>query len=354
MSELAVTKPAVLDIIDTKSPALSSTTDMPVIETKPDASNEGKPPEKKAPEAKAAPEAPAKADADGKTKGESATPPAEPAADDDVPEKKPAKGVQKRLDELTRQREEAERRAKAAEENLTRALEAMKAKPQQDAAAPEAPKKPVESEPEPQRPNRADFTDPEAWDKALLDYADQRAEWVADNRVKKDRAEQEQTRVEKAAREAQQTMFDAHNKRVAVAKAKYADFQQVAENPDVSVSVPMAHAIIAHEQGPDIAYFLGANPAEAARIAALPEPAQLVEMGLIAYQFRDKAKAAAPAAPAQAPKPISAAPAPVNPKPAGSGDAATKSPEEMSMEEYAAMRKPQLAEGSRPGARRYR
>src|SRR5512146_1961731 len=118
MSEtLPIKKDLVLDILPTSAPALSSTDDMPRVETKPDASNEGNPPALDAPAAEAVPD-------EGETSGESATPAGEETPASDAP-KKPAKGVQKRLDELTRQREEAERRAKAAEENLARALKAM-------------------------------------------------------------------------------------------------------------------------------------------------------------------------------------------------------------------------------------
>src|SRR6059036_2395943 len=116
MPDLKIDKPITLDLLDVKSPALSSTSDMPVIETKPDASPAAAPkPEDKAPEAK--------------TPGGSATPPGEPPASDE-PAPKPAKGVQKRLDELTRQREVAEARARAAEENLRLALEASRPAPQ--------------------------------------------------------------------------------------------------------------------------------------------------------------------------------------------------------------------------------
>jgi hypothetical protein len=37
---MEIVKPITLDLLDTKAPALSATSDMPVIETKPDASPE--------------------------------------------------------------------------------------------------------------------------------------------------------------------------------------------------------------------------------------------------------------------------------------------------------------------------
>jgi hypothetical protein len=56
---------------------------------------------------------------------------------------------------------------------------------------------------------------------------------------------------------------------------------------------PMAHAILHSEQGPDIAYHLGKNPAEAERISKLAPALQLVELGKIASKLE---------APAEAPK----------------------------------------------------
>src|SRR5712691_8429693 len=193
MPEVKIEKPITLDLLDVKSPALSSTSDMPVIETKPDASPAAAPvPSEKAPEAK--------------TPGESATPPGEPPASDE-PAPKPAKGVQKRLDELVRQRVEAEARAKAAEENLRLALEAARPAPQPEPKAPE-------EEPEPKRPTKAEFTDPEAWDTALLEYAESKAVWTARREVKAARAEDEKKRLDAQQAEAGRALREVHAARV--------------------------------------------------------------------------------------------------------------------------------------------
>ena len=92
------------DILDLHTPALSATSDMPVIETNPDASPKE--------EAKPEPTAPVEAAPAAEKSEESATPeqPDDPSAE---PEPKKAKGVQKRIDELTRQREDERRRAEA-------------------------------------------------------------------------------------------------------------------------------------------------------------------------------------------------------------------------------------------------
>lgn len=339
---LKIETPKTIDLIDTgtKYPALSATSDMPVIETKPDAANEGKPPETT--EAPAAP--PAEVKQEGKTEGESATPPAESAASDEEPAKKPAKGVQKALDRLTKRAEEAERKAREAEENLTRTLKAIeegRLQPPKTDIAPVA-----ESDPEPVKPNKGDFSDPEAWDAALIEYADQKATWTARREVKAAREADEKRQTERAAQEAQNAIREAHAARVEKAAVKYEDFHEVAESPDVQISIPMAHAIINHDQGPDIQYYLGKHPEEAKRIASIPNIAgQLVELGVIAASLRTQS------APAKAEsKPISTAPAPIKPTAAATASV-TKSPDEMSMDEYASWRKAQLQAERRPGRR---
>jgi hypothetical protein len=347
---LKIEKPKVLDILDTSAPALSSTSDIPVVETKPDASNEGKPPTQD----KAAPD-------EGKTPGESATPAGDETPASDEQAKKPAKGVQKRLDELTRQREEAERRAKAAEENLRLALEAQRIRPERD-----EPAKPQEDvDPEPKRPVKSEFPDPDAWDAALLGYADEKAAWTARREVKAARLQDEQKRQQDAQAEATRVVREAHNARVEKARAKYADYTEVAESPDVSISIPMAHAILTHEQGPDLQYYLGSHKTEAERIASYTVPMlhegkiiqapdaarQLLELGILAAQLRAQAASPAQAVAAPPAKPITAAPAPIKPQASGTADT-TKPIEEMTMEEYAEYRKPKLAAERRPGARR--
>ena len=335
MSEtLQVQKETKMDLLDTSgAPALSSTSDIPVVETKPDATNEGAPPA-------AAP------DKDAKTPtSESATEPEETSANEPQ-DKTPARGVQKRLDELTRQREEAERRAKAAEENLRLALEGRKETP-----APPKDETKVQEEQEPQRPKRADFPDPDAYDAALDVYIAEKASFTARKEVQAARSADEKARAEAQANAERQRIFTTHAERVEKAKTKYTDFAEVAEAPNVEVSYVMADVILTHEQGPDIQYHLGKNPAEAARIMKLAPAAQLMELGMLAASLKAPAAAAPKAEPAPAPKPLTAAPAPIKPAPAA-GESTAKPMEEMSMDEYAAMRKPQLQGERRPGMRR--
>lgn len=342
MPEIVVDKPKILDILPTKTPALSSTSDMPVVETRPDASNEGKPPEL----TKAAPD-------EGKTdETESATVTAdETAASTEGEPKKPAKGVQKRLDELTRQREDAERRARAAEEREARILKLLEDRAAPPPPAPKEEAKPDTTDPEPERPVKSNFADPDSYEAAVLDYADQKASWTARKEVAAARAADEKARREQAQATEERTVREAHAGRVAKAKEKYADFTEVAESPDVEISLPMAHAIIGHELGAEIQYHLGKHKDEAARIRALPVALQLMELGNIAAGLRAPAPAAV-AASATPAKSISKAPAPIATVEAAGTSAGEKSLEEMSMEEYAAARRPAIASSRKPGGRR--
>lgn len=317
------------DILDISKPSLSSTSDMPVIETKPDATNEGKPPEPK-PQDKAAP-AEGKPEEGTTNTEESATSPEESPASD---EPKKAKGVQKRLDELTRQREEAKRQAEAERQEKLRLLALLEEKQKPKA-------EPDEGDPEPVKPAK-DPANPDAYEAALEDYISKRAEWIARKEVKANLAEAEkkaeEARLAENARQAQAT----YTARVEKAQEKYPDYHEIAESPDVQVSIPMAHAITQAEDGPDIAYFLGKNPQEAERISKLAPPLQLVELGKIS------ARLATPPAPT---KPVSAAPAPG--KPIKPTTETTPNPEEESMEAYANRRKKEWAAERRPGGARH-
>ena len=334
-SALVIEKPAVLDILDISKPALSSTNDMPVIETKPDATP--KPEEVAAPEVEAEPTE------------ESATPePPESTSASAEPAKKPAKGVQKRLDELVRQREEEKRRgdeerrradSEHAEKLRLLALLEKKAQPEEE----------VVVEEEPKIPARDQFADAAAYDAAIEQYVAEKSSRVAKREIASELERQEKKRADADIATQQEAVRQAYVARVDKAKEAHPDYIEVAESPDVQVSIPMAHAIAHSEHGPEVAYYLGKNPEEAKRISALVAPLQLVELGKI------EAKLTAPTPPAVAPAPkppVSAAPPPGKPIQAAA-ETPPISPENETMEQYATRRKKELAaEHSRSGARR--
>ena len=85
-----------------------------------------------------------------------------------------------------------------------------------------------------------------------------------------------------ARREAERQKMDvieAYHDREEEARAKYDDFEQVAYNPKLPITTVMAETIQMSDVGPDLAYYLGANPREAERISRLPVYAQAKEIG---------------------------------------------------------------------------
>jgi hypothetical protein len=314
---LVVQKQVVLDILETPgTPALSSTSDVPVVETKPDAQNEGAPPAVPAKKEEVAPEA------EAEQPGESATPATEEHPGQPAEEGKTPRGVGKALAELRQQRREAEAKTAAAEERLNKALEALEIYSGR--------REPEDTDPEPVKPARHEYPDPDTWDNAMVEFADKKAAWTARREVEAIRAE-DQSKAQEAAIVASQTAArEAYAARMEKARAKYADFEEVAQSPDVQVSVPMAHAIIHSENGPDIQHYLGSHPEEAARIMKLSAPLQLLELG----RLEERIMSPAPK------QPVSAAPKPIKPIPPSS-EPATKSADDMSMDEYAANRRKQ-------------
>ena len=303
---MEIVKEAVLDILDTPGvPALSSTSDVPVVETRPDASNEGKPPDASA----AVPEGTEQPEDSATSATEEA--PAEPA-------KKESRGVQKALDRLTAEREDQRRRAEAAEERLDKLLQTL----EKTVGTPKEEAKPSE-EGKPVKPVRADFADPDAYETAFVEYARAEAQWTAKHEIEEAR-KQEREKAEAESREAQlKTLNDSYLKRVEAAKTKYADFKEVAERSDLPVAAPIAAAIWHSEHGAELQYYLGKNPDVLARLNGLPPPLQTLELGVILGKMQSGAPLVT-----NAPKP----PAPLRP----TSEPARKNPEDMSMEEYAA------------------
>lgn len=75
------------------------------------------------------------------------------------------------------------------------------------------------------------------------------------------------------------------NKREAKAREKYADYDEIARDEDLSVSPLMATAMKQMDEGTDVAYHLGTHPEESARIAQLQPMSQVIELGRIASKL---------------------------------------------------------------------
>lgn len=216
----------------------------------------------------------------------------ESAADADGEPKKPAKGVQKRLDELTRRIHE-ERREK---ERLLTLLERGGPGQQQPNQAPVAQTAP---------PREDQFATYEEFEQARIDYAvEQRLQTVR-------QLEQR----DQAAR--------TFEERVTKVRDKLPDFDLYVGDPTLPITPLMATVIRESDVGPEVAYHLGKNRSEAQRIADLSPHRQAAELG------RLEAKLSMPAAPN--PKPIPPAPPQTV---SGISAGLSKSPDEMSMAEY--------------------
>ena len=77
----------------------------------------------------------------------------------------------------------------------------------------------------------------------------------------------------------QSEILDAYHEKEEEARTKYDDFEQVAYNPNLRITTVMAQTIQASDAGPDVAYYLGANPKEADRISRLAPILQAKEIG---------------------------------------------------------------------------
>lgn len=115
------------------------------------------------------------------------------------------------------------------------------------------------------------------------------------------KAQEMLARRETAKQQAQ--LLDVYHEKEEDARVRYDDFEQVAYNPNLPVTDVMAQTIQSSDNGPDVIYWLGSNPKEAGRIAALPPILQAREIGRIEAKL-----AASPPV-----KKTSNAPAPINP-----------------------------------------
>jgi hypothetical protein len=112
---------------------------------------------------------------------------------------------------------------------------------------------------------------------------------------------------------------------VVEARSSYQDFDKIALDTSLPISTAMAGIIKGMDQGPDVLYHLGSNPATAHRIAMLPPVEAAMELGRLEATLQ-----------APPPRQKTKAPEPINPV---RGNAATqKDPTKMSPDEFRAWR----------------
>jgi len=220
------------------------------------------------------------------------------AKDDDAPkpdDEEAAKASKKqsaqaRINDLTRARREAERRAERAEKELA------------DLRKKEA-------------PDPSKYEDPDDLSNARLNHTlDQRE------------AERKEAEAKAAKEDAETAVAEAWQERVSNFRETATDFDEVAYRAPVNDET--AADIARLEEGPQIAYYLGKNPAEARALNNLSVRERAVELGRLANRLSTPP-----------PRKTSQAPEPVKPVSGNGAQSSSFDPEKASMAEYIAKRK---------------
>lgn len=117
------------------------------------------------------------------------------------------------------------------------------------------------------------------------------------------RAEADKLVQQREAAKQQSQVLESYQEREEQARDKYDDFEQVAYNPNLTITNVMAETIQHSDIGPDLAYYLGSNPKDAERISRLSPFMQAKEIGKIEAKLADNPPV----------KRTTSAPAPISP-----------------------------------------
>ena len=185
--------------------------------------------------------------------------------------KKALKGVQKRIDELTRARYEAEERGRQEAEQARQ--EALYWRQQAEQAKQQI------------GPPRSDqFQDYEQFLRATAAFEAQK---VTEERIAAERQQAWQyqhAQMQQAQQIQARAQYEATiQQKVAEAEKKFPDFVEVVTSPELPglQGTPAFGAILESEMGAEVMYYLGKNPARAHQIVSLSPLAQVREIGRI-------------------------------------------------------------------------
>lgn len=195
---------------------------------------------------------------------------------------KPPKGVQKRLDELTREKYDQQRRAEAAEARLEKALSLIEKGPIQQPSPTIDPNGP---------PN------PDLYPEGELDV-----NFIRDLTRYEVRQEIQAARQEAVH---QKTVSEIEFREEA-ARSKYADYNEVVSPQNLGPLLQnqdVFQTLASHEQGPELAYYLGKNPDQVVAIAQMTPYQAAMRIGQLLASITPDAPAKA--TPSKAPPPIS-------------------------------------------------
>ena len=231
-------------------------------------------------------------------------------SEDTSAETKPKTSYQKRIDEITALRREAEKREADAQRD-------------RDYWREQALKNEPKKEPEPEKvegkPKLDDFSSYEDYTEALTDWKVTEALKGQSEAQKRAQAEAEKQSVVQSYRTRADSFSESHP-----------DFDAVVTNPRLPVSEAMAEAAFTSEKGPELLYYLGTNPEEAHRISQLPPYQAAMEMGRLEAKFTS-----------QPARNQSRAPDPLDPISPGGGNA-TVDPDKMSADQWRKWRESQI------------
>lgn len=166
------------------------------------------------------------------------------------------------------------------------------------------------------------------------DYVRDLARYESRQAMAKTEQQNAQQRQQDTAKQREAKIQQNLAQKMEAASNKYDDFEDVVMSSDLPISPGMAEIIAESDIGGELAYYLGKNRNEAARIAALSPLAAAKELGKIESKL------------AVAPAPeVSSAPTP--PTPVGNRSTAPKDPDKMTVEEWTAWRNDQLSKKRR-------
>ena len=200
--------------------------------------------------------------------------------------KAPVDPVQKRINTLTWKAHEAERRYNAE----------LFARQQAEQRLAELTQQRFDAERRATMPTPEQYNlDPRAYQQAVEEH----------NRrfIEQQRQADQQTAQRMQQAQAQAQVEQAIQRSQAEGIEKFPDFMEVTGNPALpklpTVNPPLFAALMQHEQSPELFYYLGKNPGDAHRIAAMPPARAIMEMGKIAASLSRQSKtSAAPEPPA--------------------------------------------------------
>jgi hypothetical protein len=136
------------------------------------------------------------------------------------------------------------------------------------------------------KPKASDFPNPQDFVEALTD-------WKSDEREYRNALKAQAEEAQATQRE----VFQEYNHRVAEARGEYEDFEKVVGQSDLKIWPEVQQALLVHENGPDIVYYLAKNPEIAEKLGEMPPARAVAEIGKIAVEMQT------PSAPKAKPKP---------------------------------------------------